>query len=739
MLRCLLCVPVCVWSCVAQEWHPIAPSAFSRVAAFDNLRNDVLVLGHQYPLSVECWRGDGEVWRPAPAPALPPQSIVGAMIHDPVRDRMIALARDTSVTTFEFDGARWQQIPTAQAPSFLGPIAFDLARELVVMVAGTVTWEFDGAQWLPVVTNPSLPSGGPMAYDVHRGTMVMFGGNASSPTAAVLVDETWLYDGMGWRQAQPRTRPPARTRAALAHDPVRGRTVLFGGANDAFDALTDTWEWDGIDWTQRLPAHSPPARDRASMLFDWGRSRCVLHSGLKLPSGGFPTLRNDTWVYDGLDWTRLGDTAPPHRRQTAMAYDLHRHQAVVFGGTVSILAFDAQRTNETWTGRDGRWQLLVDDGARPSPRRDHRMIGDDLSGFVLLFGGSTDSGIVGDTWKFDGATWAPVTTPVAPPARLLPAMAFDAARRRIVMFGGEDDAGCLGDTWEFDGSAWAAIPVANGPAPRKMPAMAYSPTLDRSVMFGGRDDNQVLMRETWEYVAGTWQLVPGTPQPLQRVRHAMAFDPLRGAILLTGGEANSGTPVNDSWRYDGAWTWVEWTDPPGWPLPHLVHDPVGKRMLRFDENTNGAVYRVTERRAPATATFARGGVGCPGSAPTPSLDAAPGSVPALGTTLQLQFASLPQQPGALVLALGFDREEAAPGLPLPAPLDAIGRPDCRLWNSLDLPFFVPHNGGAAAFALAIPNDPLLDGLVVGAQAFVFDPLAPGGSGSVTNGAVLLLR
>ena len=41
----------------------------------------------------------------------------------------------------------------------------------------------------------------------------------------------------------------------LAYDPVRQRTVLFGGASGTL--LDDTWEFDGQDWAQIATANAP--------------------------------------------------------------------------------------------------------------------------------------------------------------------------------------------------------------------------------------------------------------------------------------------------------------------------------------------------------------------------------------------------------------------------------------------------------------------------------------------------
>src|SRR5688572_24355113 len=59
-----------------------------------------------------------------------------------------------------------------------------------------------------------------------------------------------------WTQ---RPLPEGRVEHAIAHDPTRGHTLLFGGRGAA-GVLADTWEWDGAAWHRLLPAYSPHAR-----------------------------------------------------------------------------------------------------------------------------------------------------------------------------------------------------------------------------------------------------------------------------------------------------------------------------------------------------------------------------------------------------------------------------------------------------------------------------------------------
>src|SRR5262249_31401812 len=74
----------------------------------------------------------------------------------------------------------------------------------------------------------------------------------------------------------------------LAYDSARGRTVLFGGIGRPNGTNQDTWEWDGTDWTQRVSASSPLARSGHVLGFDAARGRTVLFGGNSFA---------DTWEY----------------------------------------------------------------------------------------------------------------------------------------------------------------------------------------------------------------------------------------------------------------------------------------------------------------------------------------------------------------------------------------------------------------------------------------------------------
>src|SRR5690349_1996970 len=87
----------------------------------------------------------------------------------------------------------------------------------------------------------------------------------------------------------------------------------------------------------------------------------------------------------------------------------------------------------------------------PAPRDYHAMAYDSIRGVTVLFGGTGGSSL-GDTWEWDGFSWA-LRSMTGPAPRAQHAMAFDSSRGRVVLFGGIGNS-TYGDTWEWDGATW---------------------------------------------------------------------------------------------------------------------------------------------------------------------------------------------------------------------------------------------------------------------------------------------
>jgi hypothetical protein len=135
----------------------------------------------------------------------------------------------------------------------------------------------------------------------------------------------------------------ARYCHAMTFDPVRSRTILFGG-NAQIGNLTedvhDTWEWNGESWTQMADI-GPIGRWEHALCFDSVRQTALLFGGM------FGNSQiGDTWGWNGEDWTQLDDSGPPARWGHAMVFDSARGRAVLFGG-MSYTAFPTIRGSGT--------------------------------------------------------------------------------------------------------------------------------------------------------------------------------------------------------------------------------------------------------------------------------------------------------------------------------------------------------------------------------------------------------
>jgi hypothetical protein len=237
-----------------------------------------------------------------------------------------------------------------------------------------------------------------MSYDALRGQVVLFGGGDGSG----LLRDTWTWDGTDWTERASAHAPPARENTSMAYDAAHGQTVLFGGVRTG-GALSDTWTWDGTDWTDRAPAHAPSARWNTAMANDAAHGRMVLFGGQD--SAHFAL--GDTWTWDGGDWTQSAPAHTPKERQgPSMAFDAIRSQVVLFGGYDPLGGHHANHSfNDTWTWDGTDWTKRAP-AHMPSGRAAPGMAYDGGRGVVLLFGGAAGTSWFGDTWTWDGADWA---------------------------------------------------------------------------------------------------------------------------------------------------------------------------------------------------------------------------------------------------------------------------------------------------------------------------------------------
>ena len=296
-----------------------------------------------------------------------------------------------------------------------------------------------------------------------------------------------------WTLQTPASAPPiSNGEQAMVYDEARGEVLLFGGELDGNESNA-TWTWDGSTWTQRFPANAPEARRSHAMVYDSVRQEVVLFGG---QIDRWDTAPPDTWIWDGNNWSERPTLDRPRDRYGhAFAFDPIRGVGVLFGGEGDE---DEGRSTETWLWDGAGWRqqfpLTV-----PQGRYMHGMAFDPNLGEVIMVGGDLGggpSGLLGDTWSWNGFDW--VQRSSLPP-RMDFGLALDVGRQHIVMFGGTTDSGISDETWEWNGSAWRLMSPAARPNAYAPTRLVYDGINDAILLFGGFSNGVGSTDETWLY------------------------------------------------------------------------------------------------------------------------------------------------------------------------------------------------------------------------------------------------
>lgn len=195
--------------------------------------------------------------------------------------------------------------------------------DLCVPEATTLTWVFDGSAFHPVSSSAGQvpPMSGHLAWFPSIGRLVELGwnvepmmGTAAEPDLACPVDvpcpaftaAVWEWDGSAWASVSV---PPGRSSPLFAAAPVAETSA---GRVLALDLSGATWLANdpAQGWTRVAPAHSPAPRGGTAMAFDDAAGQVVLFGGTVSAEGAGGQVSDDTWTWDGHDWTQRGGTAP---------------------------------------------------------------------------------------------------------------------------------------------------------------------------------------------------------------------------------------------------------------------------------------------------------------------------------------------------------------------------------------------------------------------------------------------
>lgn len=541
------------------------------------------------------------------------------------------LSTDGCTANCKGESESWAPLKSGLPARYFHAMVTDTRRNRVVLFGGvgangrlSDTWEFDGTWWRKMQPAQSPPATAytALGFDEHRGVTVMFGGQ----TATGATDATWEYDGVTWKERTFATKPAARQVHSLTYDPLRQRMLLFGGANGL--RFGDTWEYDGTAWVERDVATAPSARAGATLVFDLVRQQPVLFGGIVEDSWS-----NEVWTYDGATWQRQAyPNGPSGRVAPAVTWDAQHQALLVFGGgsyrndhweltatgwrevtnstkplaryasaaayvptmqatiVVGGFGYDAQNNyalfDDTWMLQANAWHDRTP--AQPPMRYVGQMVYDRLRNRTVAFGGYGTSGMIAETWEFDGLTWYRVVTTQQPNARYDHAMAYDAARGRVVLVGGTVNGSVANDTWEYDGQDWTQRQLLTPAPARTGAAMAYDLRHKRMILFGGGvgPNASDLRADTWTYDGTSWQQLAPLASPLPTSNATMVYDEALDQMLLFGGFVNQDDELyfsSNTYAFDGtSWTELAVTVAPGARVRHnAAYSPTRRSMVIF--------------------------------------------------------------------------------------------------------------------------------------------------------------
>lgn len=700
--------------------EPLPSAREGAAMAYDAARGVSVLFGGYLPTD-DTWEShDGTTWTQRSPSNRPAARAYAAMAYDSHRARTVLFGGiGTSgvhyTDTWEWDGNDWLQLSnTISGVAQFAHLAYDEARHRMVLVASSRTWEWDGSQWV------NRPNGfyrhstfTALAYDGNRQQVVGFGGfDGFGGTSS----DTMAWDGSQWTALQVGfVRPGARGNHTLTYDLLRGRLVLFGGSTSpgGLARYEDTWVFDGTSWSLLAPATHPPALNRAATAYDASNHVTLLFGGAH--SAAFV---REAWSFDGVTWTRSSPERPGRRSGFSLAHDPHRDRTVLFGGNPASTTL----VDDTWEWTGDRW-IERHPANAPTPRFGAALTYAGMRSEILLFGGATLAGGLHDTWLFDGTQWSPVPTTAQPPDRMEPALTDDSARHKVVLFGGHTYPTPLayGDTWEFDGTTWTERTPRAGPSPsaRSQTAMAYDVARGRTVLFGGFDSAVPgYVADTWTWDGSTWTSRTPGHHPPARSQHRMCWDESRQRIVLFGGQDNVGI-FSDTWEWDGN-DWVERLTTGPYLIGNgvqLVYRNASREVFAHDGNANEEWSYGPSHPA----TFATFAPGCTGSRGVPSLVNRAGDLPWIDEPLELEYANLPADRLALLLA-GISSQSWL-GAPLPLDLTFVGMTGCSLHVSAEFQIPVLTFQGRGETVVFLPNDPHLAGDTIYFQLFVSDVAA----------------
>jgi len=361
----------------------------------------------------------------------------------------------------------------------------------------------------------------------------------------VLVHASWAVGSSvcgSWSVSVTTPTPAPRYLASGAYAGEDVGLLVFGGWSGSA-VLNDFWRWNGTSWTNLTPMGAPPARLRAEMVYDSVRGRVVLFGGV----GAFPfPILGDTWEFDGASWQQVMVPGPFNRADFAMAFDPSRGRVVLFGGRQGGPEF-----GDTWEFDGTQWTMAPAVGPQPQARVNGAMAWDPTLGRVVLTGGDVSGTPLRSTWAWDGAGWQQLANnPVnVSGADVRGAWTDEQTGRAVFML--PTSAAGIAAPFSIIGGAWTQVgPAFTGFATSA--SVGYDSSRAVAVAFGGTLDGLTPLDQTLQLIPPV--AIFGQPQTQTRTQgETVALIVATGAFAPTQVQwRRDGVPLSNGGRISGA-------------------------------------------------------------------------------------------------------------------------------------------------------------------------------------------
>lgn len=402
-------------------------------------------------------------------------------------------------------------------------------------------------------THPTARSAAQLAYSSALNQVVLFGGLVFVSGANANGSDTWTYNG-AWTAQTEQISPEARSDSAMIdlvvqddNDPtITFPTLgLVAGSTDA-GVIDNVWSLTAATAWKRIPTPGMAGeRSASAVVYDASSDRTLRIAGL-LP----PNATRDVFEFDGTVWNKIkslsivGPSDPGLRFLHAATYDSTRNRVIVVGGKGN----DGLARDDVFIFNGTDWTKMP--GTKPGPRFGAALAHDEKAGITVLFGGQAGANANKETWELDASGWTQITGAGGPMAEANAAMAYDRAHERLVLFD------VTGATWTYANHAWSSLPTTATPGARSGARLVYNKDRKRVMLYGGNstiNGTSMIQGDLWELSedAGTytWTQVLTSTAPPPRTSPGLADHESLDALVLHGGGSSSGQALADTWLF----------------------------------------------------------------------------------------------------------------------------------------------------------------------------------------------